>query len=76
MKKDQHVTPNAKGGWGVRTTGASKASRVFPKQDDAVRHAREVAKREKSELFVHGRDGSIRERNSYGNDPMPPRDKR
>ncbi len=25
------------------------------------------------ELLIHGRDGKIRERNSFGNDPFPPR---
>ena len=76
MSKDQHVTPNPKGGWSVRASGATNASKIFERQAEAVAHARDVARREKSELFVHGRDGSIRERNSYGRDPMPPRDKR
>ena len=76
MRKDQHVAPNPKGGWSVRASGAAKASRVFRTQDAAVKHARDLAKREHSELFVHGRDGAIRERNSYGNDPCPPKDER
>jgi hypothetical protein len=24
-------------------------------------------------LYIHGQDGRIRERNSYGNDPYPPK---
>ena len=24
------------------------------------------------EVFIHGRDGKIRERNTYGHDPFPP----
>ncbi|MBY0544383.1 MAG: DUF2188 domain-containing protein, partial [Gammaproteobacteria bacterium] len=27
----------------------------------------------KVEHFIHGKDGKIQERNSYGNDPFPPR---
>jgi hypothetical protein len=27
-----------------------------------------------SELLIHGQNGQIRERNSYGNDPHPPKD--
>ena len=28
---------------------------------------------QESELFIHGKNGRIRERDSYGNDPFPPR---
>lgn len=75
-KKGQHVVPSTKGGWAVRQSGAERASKVFDTQVAAVKHARTVAKKAKTELYVHGRDGTIRERNSYGNDPYPPRDKK
>lgn len=35
--------------------------------------AREIAINNRSELVVHGTDGRIREKNSYGNDPCPPK---
>lgn len=35
--------------------------------------ARETARHERSELITQGEDGQIRERNSYGNDPHPPK---
>jgi hypothetical protein len=73
VKRDQHVAPNPKGGWSVRSSGAARASRVFSDQGEAVRHGRDIAKREKTELFIHGRDGTVRERDSYANDPDPPR---
>ena len=75
-KKSQHVVPATKGGWAVRQSGADRASKVFDTQQAAVKHARVVAKKEKSELYIHGKDGTIREKNSYGNDPYPPRDKK
>jgi hypothetical protein len=31
------------------------------------------ARRQKSEMLIQGEDGQIRERNSYGNDPNPPK---
>jgi len=31
------------------------------------------ATNQKSEVIVHRRDGRIREKNSYGNDPYPPK---
>ncbi|KAB2846051.1 MAG: DUF2188 domain-containing protein [Hyphomicrobiaceae bacterium] len=74
--KSQHVVKNPSGGWSVRRTGSARASRVFDTQEAAVDYARDIAKRQKTELYVHGRDGTIRERDSYGNDPHPPRDKR
>jgi uncharacterized protein YdaT len=74
-KKDQHVVPSSSGGWAVRRTGAERASKVFETQQEAVRHARTIAKKERSELYVHKKDGTIRARDSYGNDPSSPKDK-
>jgi hypothetical protein len=73
VKKSQHVEPNPKGGWSVRQTGAARATRVFTKQEDAVRYARDIAKRESTDLYVHRRDGTIGEKGAYGRDPRPPR---
>lgn len=75
-KKDQHVVPSTSGGWAVRRTGSERASKTFSTQAEAIKHARGVAKKEKSELYVHKKDGTIRERDSYGNDPYPPKDKK
>lgn len=74
--KSKHVVHNPGGGWKVKSGGASRASKVFDKQSDAIAYARSAARKDNAELFVHGRDGTIRERNSYGKDPCPPRDKR
>jgi len=38
-------------------------------QAEARSTARKVAKSNEVELLVHGRNGRIRERNSYGSDP-------
>ena len=45
----------------------------FDTQKEAIAKAREIAINQKSELFIHGENGRIRERNSYGNDPYPPK---
>jgi len=42
---------------------------VHRTQAEAREAAREIARRNKRELFVNGRDGQIRERNTYGQDP-------
>ena len=72
-KSNKHVIHNSDGSWGVKTEGSSKNSKNFSTQRDAINWGTEAAKKSKSELFIHGRDGRIRERNSYGNGPYPPK---
>lgn len=71
MGKNQHVVKTDKG-WGVRGEKNSRITKNFETQKQATERAKEIAINQKSELFIHGRDGKIRERNSYGNDPYPP----
>jgi uncharacterized protein YdaT len=71
-KKNQHVVPH-QDGWAVRGAGNSRATTIHDTQVEAINHAREIAQNQHSELFVHGRDGRIRERDSFGNDPFPPK---
>jgi len=72
MAKNQHVVPVGNK-WGVRGEGNSKLTRVSDTQREAINAGREIAINQGSELFIHGGNGRIRERNSYGNDPFPPR---
>jgi hypothetical protein len=65
VRRSQHVVPTPKG-WSVRRYGASRATRIFDRQEDAVAFARERAKKEGTELFVHRPDGTVREMDSYG----------
>lgn len=70
--KNQHVVSHSDG-WAVRGEGNEKVTSVHPTQRDAIEVAREIARNQQSELLIHGENGQIRERNSYGNDPFPPR---
>ena len=72
-KKDVHVVPH-KDGWATRTEGASRVGRVHDTQGKAIDQGRDQAKREHVELVIHRRDGTIRDSDSYGNDPNPPKD--
>lgn len=74
-KKDYHVVPQD-GRWAVKREGASRASSVHDTQTDAAAAGRELAKSNQTELVIHRRDGTIRDSDSYGNDPVPPRDKK
>lgn len=71
MSNNVHVVPSD-GGWDVKVEGGGGA-RHFPTQIEAIRAGRELARGNRSENIVHGRDGRIRQRDSYGRDPFPPR---
>ena len=72
-KKDIHVVPRDNG-WGVRREGASRDSSHHDRKSDAVDAGRTTARRDRVELVTHGKDGRIQDSDSYGNDPVPPRD--
>jgi hypothetical protein len=72
----KHVVPSPSGGWALKNAGSSRASKTFDTQAEAVKHGRDVAKKDGAELYIHGRDGTIKNKNSYGRDPMPPREKK
>ncbi|AOF98894.1 hypothetical protein BSY18_1791 [Blastomonas sp. RAC04] len=71
-KQGQHVVPSERG-WSVRKAGSSRASSNHATQQEAIAAATTLARNQRTELYIHGRDGRIRERNSYGNDPHPPK---
>lgn len=71
-KKGQHVVPRD-GKWSVRKSGSDKATQTFETQREAIVEARRIAKNQRTELYIHGKDGRIRDRDSYGNDPHPPK---
>lgn len=70
--KTQHVVLH-NGDWAVKRGGSDRATTVVPTQKEAIKIATEIAKNQNAELFIHGRDGQIRERDSFGNDPYPPK---
>ena len=71
-KRNQHVVPH-EDGWAVRGAGSRRATSVHQTQREAIDAGRQIARNQRTELFVHGRDGRIRERDSHGNDPFPPK---
>lgn len=73
--KDQHVVPH-QNGWAVKGAGNYRATSIQPTQQKAIHDAVQIAKHQKSEVVIHGRDGKIRDKDSYGNDPCQPKDKK
>ena len=74
-KKNVHIVP-ADTGWAVKREGQRQPISQHRTQENADKAARPIAKRDGVELVIHSRDGRIRDKDSFGNDPLPPRDRR
>lgn len=72
--KNVHVVKSKDGeGWSVKTDNSQKAYRNVSTQQEAINIGKSVAKNNSSELLIHGKDGKIRQKDSYGNDNYPPK---
>lgn len=75
MGKNQHVVPHGDD-WAVKGEGNERATSLHDTQGEAIERAREIAINERSEVVIHRPDGRIRDKDSYGNDPFPARDRK
>ncbi len=73
--KDQWVSPRSDGKWGVHGAGNTRDTNQYDTQAQAIARAKEIAINQGSEVVVQGQNGRIRSKDSYGNDPCPPKDK-
>ncbi len=71
-KKNQHVVPWGED-WAVRGAGNNRATKIVDTQAQAIIIARKIAINNKSEVIIHRPNGKIRDKDSYGNDPFPPK---
>ena len=71
--KDQFVAPHPGGGWQVKGAGNSRATKRISTQKQGIVIAREIARNQHSELVICRPDGTIRAKDSHGNDPHPPK---
>ena len=55
--------------WHVAVEGVERSNSTHETQAEAVEAGRAAAKKARGELLIHAEDGTIRERDSYGNDP-------
>lgn len=62
--------------WGALREGGERVSSLHDTQAEAIDTGREMARQGQGELLIHGRDGQIRARDSYGHDPCPPKDEK
>lgn len=73
MSNTRHIVPNPEGGWVSKKGGAERASKHFETKKEAVDYSRELSKKQKTELVIHKKDGTIQRKDSHGNDNFPPR---
>ena len=72
MGKNQHVVSQGER-WAVKAEDASEPVAVFKTQSEAWEKAKAIARKERSEALLHGKNGAIRARNTYGYDPRSSR---
>lgn len=71
-RKNQHVVPHPDG-WAVRGAGNQRATSVHQTQQEAIDAGRGIARNQHSELVIHRPNGQIRDKDSHGHDPNPPK---
>lgn len=74
-KKNFHSVP-WDGDWAVKKEGINKPLSVHRTQATAEDKTRILAKKAEVEAVYHNRHGIIKDKDSYGNDHCPPRDKK
>lgn len=74
-KKNVHVVPSGNG-WAVKQEGRSSAVSNHRTQQTAETPGRRIARTNEGELVIHRPNGQIRDKDSYGRDPNPPRDRK
>jgi hypothetical protein len=70
--KNQHVVPHTNG-WAVKGEGNQRATSLHDTQQQTINAGRDIARNQQSELVIHRPDGRIREKDSHGRDPFPPK---
>jgi len=69
MADSHHVVPAPQGGWNVKRGGSSRASAHAETKQQAVDLGRNISRNQGTELFIHGKDGTIQAKDSHGHDP-------
>lgn len=60
--------------WENKVENASTPLSSHHTKANALDKGESLSEKAKVEHFIHGMDGKIQERNTYGSDPFPPRD--
>jgi hypothetical protein len=74
-KRNVHVVPKGNQ-WAVRKEGNKRVTSIHQRKEDAEKRGRQEAEKEHSELIIHRQNGTIQDKESHGNDPNPPKDRK
>ena len=74
--KPIHTVKNPNGGWDNKREGGSRAISHADTKVEANSIGRQQAINSNTEHVIHNMNGQIGQKNSYGNDPCPPKDKK
>ncbi len=69
-------TVHTEKGWTNRYENSNRTLGYYDTKVEAQSAGREKAMQNNSEHIIHGLNGRIQNKNSYGNDPFPPRDRK
>lgn len=69
VKNSYHVVFGPSGGWDIMTRGAESALSHFDHKDEAIRYARDLSRGEHTDLYIHRKDGTVQQKDSYSKDP-------
>src|SRR4030095_8979760 len=75
MAKNQHVVPHGED-WAVRREGATRSTSRHRTQKEAIEVARKIARKDRADVVIHSRGGRVRDRDRYGSDTNPPRERK
>ncbi|MDD5551597.1 MAG: DUF2188 domain-containing protein [Candidatus Pacebacteria bacterium] len=74
IKKNFHSVPQGDA-WAIKKEGVDRPVSKHRTQAIAEEKTRVLARRVEVEAIYHNKQGIIKGRDSYGNDPCPPKDK-
>lgn len=74
-KKNIHTTFKD-GEWHSKKEGQDKPLSSHRTKEAAEKASVRQAKKDEVEHVIHGKDGKIQDKDSYGKDPNPPKDKK
>jgi len=68
--------PAFNGGWAVMKGSSDRVSRLFQTKEEAEEWGRMQSIKERSELVIHRRDGTVAGKSSPRDTSQPPRDRK
>lgn len=64
-RREHHVVPNKEGGWDVKINNAGHRTYHTRKKSTAIKKARAISRKHKTELVIHNSAGRIEVKNSH-----------